>query len=69
MREIFCKYCGKPFKTKASRACYCSAECKIAGAKALRKEWERQHRTYNADYYRQKREEAEKTPPESPQGT
>lgn len=59
MREVRCKHCGKPFKTNESRACYCSAECKIAGGKAMRTAWETRNRNYNADYYRKKRKASE----------
>ena len=69
MRKVNCKICGKEFETRASNACYCSAECKIAGARALRKEWERQHPTYNADFYRQKREEQKNGAENEPQNT
>ena len=52
MREVVCAVCGRVFEATTPRACYCSAECKIAGAKARRLEWDRRNPMYNAEYWR-----------------
>ncbi len=52
MREVVCAVCGRIFEASTPRACYCSAECKIAGAKARRLEWDRRNPLYNAEYWR-----------------
>ena len=53
-RKIICKNCGKIFEAETPRAAYCSAECKVEGAKKLRKDWEQKNPTYNADYFKNK---------------
>lgn len=56
MRKVNCKICGAEFETNAPNACYCSAECKIQGARQKRRQWEKQHPTYNSDFYRQQKQ-------------
>jgi len=45
--NITCSICGKKFNSTRNNAKYCSAECKVEGAKQKRKNWEENHPEYD----------------------